>query len=117
MQATILPELLLWFFALAGFAVLLNDVVRYFMYKNTVPAQMSVLIPASSVSEKARVGIANLLNLLYEQNPHGQYELIILDNGETGDILKQIAPLADTAESVYVANSANVAEYIKQSFQ
>ena len=117
MQTNILPELLLWFFALAGFAVLLCDIVRYFMFKDTLPVQMSVLIPAEAVRENARGGIANLLNLLYEQNPEGRYELIVLDNSESSDILKQVAPLCDITDCLYVANAKNVSEYIQQSFK
>ena len=110
-------EFLLWFFALAGFAVLACDIVRYFMFKNTLPDQMTVLIPAEAVRENAHAGIANLLNLLYEQNPEGAYDIIILDNNEPSELLNQVSPLCDAADCLYIANPQNVAQYLKDSYK
>ncbi len=117
MSGNLFLEMALWFFAIAGCMLLVCDLVRYFMYKDTLPEKLTVLIGAETLGENRRAGIANLLNLLYEQNPDGSYELIVLDNAARPDLAKDIRAIADATECVYIANSENVAEYVKQSFQ
>lgn len=117
MSGNLIWDAIIWFFAIAGFMLILCDVVRHFMFKNTLPAKMTVLIPADSLGENCRVGIANLLNLLYEQNPDGSYELIVLESAAFPAHAKDIRTVADATECVYIANSENVAQYIRQSFQ
>lgn len=117
MSGNLILDAVVWFFAIAGCMLLLCDVVRHFMFKNTLPEKMTVLIPAETLGEGCRVGIANLLNLLYEQNPDGSYELIVLENDASGSCVADIRAVADATECVYIANPKNVAQYIQQSFQ
>ena len=117
MNGNLFIEAVIWFFAIAGCMLLLCDLARYFMFRNTLPEKMTLLIPAEALGANCRAGIANLLNLLYEQNPDGNYELIVLDNAMQPALAEDIRTVSDVAECVYIANSENVAAYIKQSFQ
>ena len=116
MSSNLWTDMIIWFFAFAGFMLILCDIVRYFMYKDTLPNKLTVLLEADALGENSRVGIANLLNLLYEQNADGKYEVIILENTENTDFTNSIRCIADATDCVYIANAENVAQYIKQSF-
>lgn len=117
MSGNLWADMIIWFFAIAGFMLILCDIVRYFMYKDTMPEKLTVLLDAAALGENSRVGITNLLNLLYEQNPDGKYEVIVLDNASNSCLPDSIRYIADATECVYIANAENVAQYIKQSFQ
>lgn len=110
-------DVVFWFFATAGVLLILCDSVQYFMYKNTLPQQMTVLIPADALRKNARAGVANLLNMLYEQNPNAQYEILIVDNTHDPILKRDLQKIVDATDCVYVANAENIGEYIKQSFQ
>ena len=108
-------DIVFWFFAIAGLLLMLCDIVRYFMYKNTLPARLTVLIPSGTLGENSRVSVANLLNLLYEQNPDGTFELIVVDDSNDPALSREIDSLADVSDCIYIASAADTAEYIKHS--
>ncbi len=109
-------DIVFWFFAIAGLLLMLCDIVRYFMFKNTLPAKLTVLIPGNTLGENCRVSVANLLNLLYEQNPDGDFELIVVDNSADPALSQALDLLCDAGDCIYAAGAADVAEYIKHSF-
>lgn len=117
MSNNLWADIIIWFFAIAGFMLILCDIVRYFMYKDTLPKKLTVLLEATTLVESSRAGIANLLNLLYEQNPDGKYEVIVLDNAANPGLADSVRCIADATECVYIANAENVTQYIKQSFR
>lgn len=110
-------DVVFWFFAIAGVLLILCDSVQYFMYKNTLPQQMTVLIPADALRKNARAGVANLLNMLYEQNPDGNFEIIILDNTQDAMLRRELHTLADASDCLFIAQTKDVTEYITHNFQ
>jgi len=110
-------EMLLWFLAMAGAVILTYDTLHYFMYKNTLPEKMTLLISADALGHEKRLAVANLLNLLYEQKPSGEYDLIIIGKPDDATLKKEINTIVDASECVYIADAQNVARYIEQSFQ
>ena len=114
MSGSLLWDIPIWFFALAGAMLMLCDIVQYFIYKDALPQKMCILIPDDTLRENCRPQIANLLNLLYDKNPAGDYELIILSENARPELSKEIGIIADAADCVYIANADNAAAYIKQ---
>lgn len=109
-------DIVFWFFAIAGLLLMLCDAVRHFMFKNTLPGQLTVLIPGDALRENCRVRVANLINLLYEHNPDGDFDVIVINDSADPFLSRELAILEDASDCIYVAGSADVAEYIKHGF-
>ncbi len=116
MNGSIFAEIIIWFFAIIGLTLLFLEALHFFSYKSTLPAKLTVLLPAEAVQESGSIGIAALLGLLYEENPDGKYEIIIVEDAQTPTNIDALRCITNASDCVYIANSENITAYIKESF-
>ena len=116
MSGNAVIDCIFWFFAIVGFLFLICDLWQYFTESRNMPSYFCIIIPSYELLPAPHKSLQNLAERIYHNNPDGQYDIIIADDGRDAALSRELEYISSVNENIFIASTGEISDYIKSDF-